>query len=75
MRKKGWNVQRFFESVGLSLVWAALGVILLFVATLAFDALHPMRIRQMIEEGNIAAGILLGALTIGIAIIIAQAIS
>lgn len=65
----------FIESIGLSLFWAALGVVLLFVATIAFDALHPMKIRHMIEEGNVAAGILLGAIAIGMAIIIAQAIS
>lgn len=68
-------MQHFFESVGLSIVWAALGVVLLFVATLIFDLLHPLKIRQMIEEGNVAAGILLGAVAIGMAIIIAQAIS
>ena len=68
-------MQQFFENVGLSIVWAALGVVLLFVATLAFDMLHPLKIRHMIEEGNVAAGILLGAVTIGMALIIATAIS
>jgi uncharacterized membrane protein YjfL (UPF0719 family) len=68
-------MQHFFESVGLSIVWAGLGVVILFVATLVFDMLHPLKIRQMIEEGNVAAGILLGAVAIGMAIIIAQAIS
>jgi uncharacterized membrane protein YjfL (UPF0719 family) len=68
-------VQQFFENVGLSIVWAAIGVILLFVATLAFDALHPLKIRHLIEEGNVAAGILLGAVALGMAFIIATAIS
>jgi uncharacterized membrane protein YjfL (UPF0719 family) len=66
---------QFFQNAGLSIVWAALGVVLLFIATLAFDALHPMRLRQMIEEGNIAAGIILGAVVIGTAMIITAAIS
>jgi len=70
-----YGMMQFFQNAGLSLIWAALGVILLFVATLAFDALHPMRLRQMIEEGNIAAGIILGAVVIGTAMIITAAIN
>ena len=68
-------MMQFFQNAGLSIIWAALGVILLFVATLAFDALHPMRLRQMIEEGNVAAGIILGAVVIGTAMIITAAIN
>jgi uncharacterized membrane protein YjfL (UPF0719 family) len=68
-------VQQFFTNAGLSIIWAALGVVLLFITTLAFDMLHPLKIRHMIEEGNIAAGILLGAVVIGMAYIIGTAIS
>ena len=68
-------MQQFVEDIGLSIFWGALGVVLLFVATLIFDRLDPLDIRGMIKEGNIAAGILLGALAVGMAIIIAQAIS
>jgi len=68
-------VQQFFTNAGLSVLWAAIGVVLLFVTTLAFDMLHPMKISHMIEEGNIAAGILLGAVVIGMAYIIGTAIS
>ena len=66
---------QFFINAGLSVVWAAIGVILLFIATLVFDMLHPIQIRQKIEEGNIAVGILLGAVVLGMAYIIATAIS
>lgn len=68
-------MMQFFQNAGLSIIWAALGVVLLFIATLAFDVLHPMRLRQMIEEGNIAAGIILGAVVIGTAMIITAAIN
>jgi uncharacterized membrane protein YjfL (UPF0719 family) len=68
-------MMQFFQNAGLSIVWAALGVVLLFIATLAFDMLHPMRLRQMIEEGNVAAGIILGAVVIGTALIISAAIN
>ncbi len=68
-------MMQFFQNAGLSIVWAALGVVLLFIATLAFDMLHPMRLRQMIEEGNVAAGIILGVVVIGTALIISAAIN
>ena len=66
---------QFIKDVGLSIAWAAIGVVLLFVAALAFDMLYPIQIRQKIEEGNVAVGILLGAVVIGMALIIATAIS
>lgn len=68
-------MQQFVTEAPLSVLWALLGVVLLFLSTLAFDALHPLRIRHLIEEGNVAAGILLGAVTLGMALIIATAIS
>ena len=66
---------QFFKDVGLSIAWAALGVVLLFIAALAFDMLYPIRMREQIEQGNVAAGVLLGAVVIGMALIIATAIS
>ncbi|HET8627999.1 MAG TPA: DUF350 domain-containing protein [Thermomicrobiales bacterium] len=67
-------MQKFLSDVGLSVVWAFIGVVLLYLATVLFDKFDPLDIRKMIKEGNIAAGVLLGALAIGIAIIIAAAI-
>ena len=64
----------FLEDLGLSVVWAVVGVVLLFASALAFDALHPLKIRELIHEGNVAAGVLLGGVAIGMAIIIATAI-
>jgi uncharacterized membrane protein YjfL (UPF0719 family) len=68
-------MQQVLTNAALSIAWAILGVVLLFLATLAFDLLHPLKIRHLIEEGNIAAGILLGAVALGMALIIATAIS
>ena len=65
----------FIQDLGLSVVWSVVGVVLLFVSALAFDALHPLKIRHLIQEGNVAAGVLLGAVAVGMAIIIATAIS
>jgi len=68
-------VLKFLSELGLSVAWAAIGVVLLFVSTLLFDKFDPLDIRGLIKQGNVAAGVLLGALTIGMAIIIATAIS
>lgn len=67
-------MQAFFSDVGLTIAWSLIGVMLLFVATLVFDKLHPLRIDEMIRQGNVAAGVLLGAVVIGLAIIIASVI-
>lgn len=66
---------RFITDLALSVAWALIGVTLLFVSTLIFDKFDPLDIRGLIKEGNVAAGILLGALAVGMAIIIATAIS
>ena len=66
---------QFFIYACLSIVWGTIGVIVLFFSTLVFDMLHPIHIRHRIEEGNVAAGVLLGAVVIGMAYIIGTAIS
>ena len=68
-------MQQFLEDIGLSIFWALLGVVLLWVSTLLFDKFDRLDIRGMIKDGNIAAGILLGALAIGIAMIISAALT
>jgi uncharacterized membrane protein YjfL (UPF0719 family) len=37
--------------------------------------LHPLKIRHLIEEGNIAAGIVLGSVAIAMGLIITAALS
>ena len=60
----------------LSLVFAILGFILLFVGYRVFDALTPTDLNKRIfEDGNVAAAILAGAFVVGLAIIVAMAIN
>lgn len=68
-------MQTFLTDTGLTIVWSLIGVLLLFVATIFFDKLHPIKLDELIRQGNVAAGVLLGAVVIGIAIIIANVIS
>ncbi len=59
----------------LSLIFAILGFVLLFVGYKLFDLLTPLPMGKLIfEEGNQAAAIMAGFFTLAMAIIIAAAI-
>jgi uncharacterized membrane protein YjfL (UPF0719 family) len=69
-------LENIINSALLSVLFALLGFILLFIGYLAFDALTPMKMSvKIFEEGNIASAIMAGAFTIGLAIVVAAAIS
>lgn len=60
----------------LSLVFAVLGFILLFAGYRLLDWWTPANLSQKIfEEGNVAAAILVGAFVLGLAVVVAAAIS
>ena len=70
------DVQQTLVNIVLSLVFALLGFILLFVGYRVFDALTPTDLNKRIfEDGNTAAAILAGAFVLGLAVIIAMAIN
>ena len=69
-------MDRTLSSMMLSLVFALLGFVLLFVGYKLFDALTSADIaKQVFEEHNMAAAVLVGAFIIGLAIVVAAAIS
>ncbi|MFT5392194.1 MAG: putative membrane protein [Gammaproteobacteria bacterium] len=58
-----------------TIIYSALGFVVLFVAYLAFDKLMPYSFHKEIEEDqNVALGIIIGSLFIALAIIISAAI-
>jgi len=60
----------------LSLLFAVLGFILLYVGWRVFDVLTPANIgNRIFEEGNVAAAVFAGAFIIGLAVVVAAAIS
>lgn len=70
------DVALTLTNIVLSLVFALLGFVLLFLGYRLFDRLIPSDITKCIfEEGNVAAAILSGAFVLGLAIIVAMAIS
>jgi uncharacterized membrane protein YjfL (UPF0719 family) len=57
-----------------SILYAFLGVALMLVAYRIFDAIHPLDFNAELEKGNVAAGVTVAGVLIGVAIIVAAAI-
>ena len=58
-----------------TIVYALLGMVLLFVGYRVFDWLTPTDLQEKIfKEGNVVAAILVGAFIVGLAIVILGAI-
>ena len=65
-----WNI------VGLNFLYAALGVVLMYLAYRVFDLLTPaVDFASELKRGNVAVAIFIGALFIAIAIIIGGALN
>lgn len=60
----------FLQKLAETTAWAVVGVVLLFGSLWLFDKLDPIDFRQEIREGNIAAGIIVGAVVVAIAAIV-----
>jgi putative membrane protein len=61
--------------VGMNVLYAVLGVVIMFVSIKVFDRLTKIELEEELQRGNIAVGILVGALFLSIAIIIGRALS
>jgi uncharacterized membrane protein YjfL (UPF0719 family) len=59
----------------LTIGWSFLGVILIYFGLLLFDQLSPIDYRAEIRRGNIAAGVVLGAVILAIAAVVVAVIS
>ncbi|MFT4101398.1 MAG: DUF350 domain-containing protein [Burkholderiaceae bacterium] len=58
-----------------SLVYSLLGVVVFWVSFLVIDRITPYDLwKQLVEERNIALAIVIGAMCLGVAIIVASAI-
>ena len=57
------------------LIFSAIGIVVLTASFVIFDKLTPGNLwKEIVEDHNVALGILMGAMTIGMAQIIASAI-
>ena len=63
------------SNVVAAVVFALLGIVILFGSIIALDRLTPYTLwKEIIDEHNTALAILIGALALGISIIVAAAI-
>jgi uncharacterized membrane protein YjfL (UPF0719 family) len=62
--------QKVLESLG----WTLFGIVLLYGAVWLFDRFDPINYREEIRNGNLAAGIIVAAIILGIAAIIVSVI-
>lgn len=65
---------KFVNGVVSSVVWAIIGVAILLGAIWLFDRIHPINFNAEIQRGNTAAAVLLGAVVIGIGLIVFAAV-
>ena len=61
--------------VGMNVLYAVLGVVIMFLSIKVFDRLTKIELEEELQRGNIAVGILVGALFLSIAMIIGRALS
>jgi uncharacterized membrane protein YjfL (UPF0719 family) len=68
-------IMNLAKTIGIAVLWAIVGMALLGCAFLVIKKVCPFSIRKEIEEDqNTALGIVIGAVMLGIAIIVAAAI-
>ncbi|HEY9846771.1 MAG TPA: DUF350 domain-containing protein [Candidatus Caenarcaniphilales bacterium] len=59
-------LQKIAETVG----WTALGVLLFYGGVRLYDFLDPIDYREEVKRGNVAAGVFIAAIVIGLAAIV-----
>ena len=68
-------MEELFRNLGAAAIYALLGIVLFVLAFAAVNRLTPGTLwKELIEEHNTALAIVVGAMSIGISIIIAAAI-
>jgi putative membrane protein len=72
---EGWTTSTFEMSLLAAAAFGLLGIAMLVVGFKVFEWLTPkLRIEEELTKGNVAVGIMVGALLIGISLIVIRAI-
>ena len=70
----GWHASTLVEAVGYMMLFAIIGIILAIVGYRLFDKFTPGDLhREIVEQKNVAAAIIGGAVILGVCIIVAAA--
>jgi uncharacterized membrane protein YjfL (UPF0719 family) len=63
-------MMQVLEKVSATIGWSFVGVVILYSAMRLFDILDPVDYRDEIRKGNMAAGLIMGAIVLATAAII-----
>ena len=70
-----WAPSTMPEAVLSTVMFGLVGIVLSIVGFKLFDWMTPVSFDKELEKGNVAVGILCGAIVIGISLVIAAALS
>ncbi|MDD5350286.1 MAG: DUF350 domain-containing protein [Chthoniobacteraceae bacterium] len=70
-----WAPETMTEAITSTALFAVLGIVLSIIGFKLFDWITPVSFDKELEKGNVAVGILCGAIVIGICHVIAAALS
>jgi len=72
---EGWRPGSFLMSVGSTIAFALIGILMAIASVKLFDLATPFSLeKEICEKQNIAAAILTGAFVLGVCIIVALAV-
>lgn len=63
------------SNLGLSALFGLLGIIIMAIGYLIFDKLIPLDFNKELEKNNLAVGLVIAGLLIGIAIIVSRVVA
>lgn len=63
------------NELGLSAVFGVLGIIIMALGYLIFDKMIPLDFNKELEKGNVAVGIVIAGLLVGVAIIVSKVVA
>lgn len=63
------------NNLGLSALFGLLGIFIMAIGYLIFDKMIPLDFNKELEKGNLAVGMIIAGLLIGIAIIVSRVVA
>lgn len=64
-----------FDQIWSTLLWAVIGLVLMFVGYKIFDMITPFNLNEEIDEGNVAAGVAAAGIFMAVAWIVGAVIA
>lgn len=64
-----------FDQIWSTLLWAVIGLVLMFVGYKIFDIITPFNLNEEIDEGNVAAGVAAAGIFLAVAWIVGAVIA